>query len=176
MFYGRKNTLVFLLSVLYFFGGTIFGNSSVIQASFYDFIKAFVTINPLDIEVSIPTEVEIGKTFKVEVTIINKGDVKIEDTEGEIFLPVELSLLGKSTVKNVGVVPGGRAKRITWQIKGNTVGQYIISVFVVGEVNGDPVNAEESKVLSVNEQASLPGQSSNIFIRFFNRLQNLFQK
>ena len=57
-----KKILLFLLAV--FLLTTIF--FSYVQASFWDVIRAWVTINPLDVDLSAPVEVEIGKTFKVE--------------------------------------------------------------------------------------------------------------
>jgi len=172
----KKNIFIALFTALYFFGVAMPGSSHVTEASFFDFIRAFVTINPLAIDVSVPTEVEIAKNFKVDVVVINKGDVKIENTKGEIFLPAELSLLGKDTPKNIGAVRGGRQKKFSWSVKGESPGNYIVIVSVSGTVSGDPVNVEEStSVITVVKKTPPPRRSSNIFINLFNRLQKLFQ-
>ena len=152
-----------------FFGGVIDQRESyVAQASFFDFIRAFVTINPLAVEVSAPSEVEIGKVFKVDALVINKGEVRIEGVEGEIFLPEELSLVGKNTVKGAGAISGGRDKKITWSVRGDAIGSYVITVSVSGEVQGNIVSAEGSKLVIVKENNPPPDRLSSAFQNVFN--------
>jgi len=129
-----KKILVAILaiSVLAFF--IVF--SSVAQASIFDMIRAWVTINPLLVDVSAPAEVEINKVFKIEAKIINKGEEKIEKAKGEIFLPSGLILLKKDPVQEIGIIPPKKEKKISWSVKGETIGSYIISVSVSGELRG----------------------------------------
>ena len=71
-------TFLVFFAALVFFSGTI----QTSHASFLDIIRAFVTINPLAIAVSAPTEVELNTVFKVDAKVINKVEVKIENLIG----------------------------------------------------------------------------------------------
>lgn len=131
-------------------------------------ITAWVTINPLEVNVSAPAEVEIGKVFKVEVKVINKGEEKIEDARAEIFLPPELILLKKDSVQEIGVIPGKKEKKISWSVRGEKVGNYFISVKASGELRGELISAESSTIkVSVVEKIS-PGR--------FDFLREFFEK
>ncbi len=166
----KKKLSIFLLAV---FLVTATG-SYIAEASFLDIIRAFVTINPLALEVSAPSEVEINRVFKVEAKAINKGGVKIENAEGEIFLPVGLSLLGKSTVKKAGIIPGRKEKKISWSVKGENIGSHIVSVSISGELNGSAVSAQGNTLVVVQAKFSPLGRPINFFQRFFNIFQIWF--
>jgi hypothetical protein len=135
-------------------------------ASLSGIITAWVTINPLEVEVSAPVEVEINKNFKVEATIFNKGEESIENSRAEIFLPPGLILIGKDSVQEIRVIPGKREKKISWQVRGETIGSYIITVSVSGELRGERISAEDSAAVEVKEFL-LRGRARSL-------LQNLF--
>jgi len=167
----EKKILPFVLAAFFaaavFFGGVMDQKGSqIIHASFFDFIRAFVTINPLEVEVSAPPEVEVGKVFKVSALVLNKGEVRVEGVEGEIFLPAGLFLMGKNTVKGGGAISGGKEKKITWSVKGDTLGNYVIAVSVSGEVQGDLVSAEGTTLVTMKEKNPPPD-------RLPNALQNI---
>ena len=175
MFYFERKTAIF--TFLVFFTALVFFSLTIqtSHASFLDIIRAFVTINPLAIEVSAPTEVELNKVFKVEVKAINKGEVKIEKLKGEIFLPPGLSLSGKNEIKNIGTIPSGREKKISWQVKGESIKDYVIAVSISGIVGGDAVSADGSKLVMVVKKTPPPGRLGSAFQSIFTFLQNLFQ-
>ena len=154
---------VFILIAIFFAGFA--------QASFWDIIKAWVTINPLEVNLSAPVEVEVDKVFKVEAKAINKGEEKIENAKGEIFLPSGLTPLKKDPVKQVGVIPGKKEKKISWSVRGEEVGNYIIAVSVSGELKGGLVSAEDSTKVEVKESLKKT-QPMNWFQNFLN----LFRK
>ena len=163
---------VFLVIAIFFFGG----KSYFAHASFLDIIRALVTINPLQVSVSAPSEVELGKNFKVEAIVNNKGQEKIENSKGEIFLPEGLSLTKQNTIKKIGVIPGKKGKKVLWQVRGEQLGKYIISVSVSGELKGDIVNAQGTTlVVSVKEKTSPPGGPAALFQGFFDTLKRLFK-
>ena len=169
--------LMVLFATAVFFGGVIDSReSSVVHASFFDFIRAFVTINPLEVEVSAPAEVEINKVFKVEALVINKGEVRVEKAEGEIFLPDELSIMGKNTVKKIGAISGGKEKKIIWSVRGNAVGSYVVVVSVSGEVQGDLISADGSGLVVVKEKDSPPDSLPSVFQNIFNFVRGWFQQ
>ena len=175
MFYFEKKTATF--TFLVFFTALVFflGTIQTSHASLLDIIRAFVTINPLAVEVSAPAEVELNKAFKVEAKVINKGELKIENVTGKIFLPAELSLSGKSEIKKIGTIRAGREKKISWQVKGEIVGEYIVVVSVKGVVGGDPVSAEKTRSVEIIEKTPR-GRSGNVFQAMFTFLRQLFQK
>ena len=157
--------LAVFLSTVVLFSGT--------QASFLDIIRALVTINPLEVEVSAPSLVEINKIFKVEATVINKGEERIGRASAEIFLPQGLVLTKKNTVQNAGAISGNREKTIQWSIKAEQATNYIISVSASAELKGDSITAQGNTVIVTAQQGAVsPGQS----VDFFQRLLNTFQR
>lgn len=172
-----KKILLLLLAVFiltpFFFLGTDYFEKQL--AFFSSIITAWVTINPLEAEVSAPAEVEINKVFEVEARAINKGEEKIENAKGEIFLPSGLVLIQKDPVKEIGVIPGKREKKISWSVKGEKVKMenYIISVKVSGELKGQIISAEDSTLIEVKESVKKTGPRSR-FQNFFDFFQERF--
>lgn len=168
--------LIFSLFTVLSFSGLIDKKEDYIaQASFLDIIRALVTINPLEVDVSAPTEAEINKVFKVEAKATNKGKDKIENAKAEIFLPAGLVLLKKDSVQNMGVIRGKKDKKVSWSVKGDSVGDYIISVLVSGEVREDIVSADAATKVTLKEKASPPGPFLNVFQIFFTTFQRLLR-
>lgn len=149
------------------------------QASLWNTVRAWVTINPLGVEVSAPAKVALNEVFKVEAKIINKGKEKVENVKGEIHLPAGLVLLKKSPVQRIGALPGGKAKEISWRVKGQEKGSYIIVVSASGELMRELISAEGSKTIEVKEEGTgkIPpgrGYRSGVFKRFFGFFQKWF--
>ena len=156
---------VFILTTVFF--------SSPAQASFWNIIKAWVTINPLEVNLSVPLEVEINKVFKVEAKVINKGKERIEKVKGEIFLPEGLILIRKDPVQKIGVIPGKKEKKISWPVKGEKEGNYIISVRVSGELNGSELTKEVSAKVVIKEKGLGVREKG---IHFFNKFLEFFSE
>lgn len=176
----EKKTSIFLFTVfltiaLFFSGVANPDGDRAAHASFLDIIRAFVTINPLDVKVSAPSEVEVGEIFRVEARVINKGEIKIEDIRAEIFLPSELPLRGRDAVQMINVIQREKERKITWTVRGESVGNYVITVSASGELNGDLVNAQESKVLTVKKKTPPPGQLSLLSQNLLDFIKQLFQ-
>jgi len=168
----RKLTLLF---VIFFFSGILIVQSSRVQAGFFDFIKALVTINPLDVEVSAPAEEELGKAFKIEATIVNKGDVKIENITAEIFLSAGLRLERKDEFEQINRLQGGKSRIVFWFVKGTDIGFHSASVSAKAEVGGDIVDADGNTVIvEIHEELPPPGQSRGIFESFLNFFRRSF--
>jgi len=145
------------------------------QASFLDIIRALVTINPLELDVTAPTEAQINKVFKVEAKAINKGEDKIENAKAEIFLPSGLALLKKDSIQKMGIIQGKKDKKVSWSVKGEDIGVYIISVEVSGELRGEPLSADGTAKITLKEKSSPPGRPFNIFQGLFDFFQGLFK-
>lgn len=160
--YSKKIAFIFLAVFL-------LGNVSPAQASFLDIIRALVTINPLEIEVSAPSEVEVNKIFKIEVKATNKGEERIEKAKGEIFLPQGITLLRKNLSKKMGAIPGGRQKNVFWMVKGEDIGNYFISVRISGELNAQELSKEKTIMIEIKKEI-LPAESQS-----FNPFRFLLQ-
>ncbi len=165
--------IIFILFIFLFLGMNYMGKN---LASLSGIITALVTINPLEVNVSAPAEVNINKVFKVEAQVVNKGEEKVKNARGEIFLPLEIVLLQKDSVKKIGIIPGKKEKKVSWGVRGKEIGTYIISVSVSGELRGDIVRVEGNTIVKVIEKTPLgQGRPFNLFQRLFDFFQGLFQ-
>lgn len=164
--------LALIISVLAFsvFLGINYSKNNL--ASLLGVITAWVTINPLEVEVS-PVEVEVNKVFKVTAEIINKGEERIKNAEAEIRLPEGLVLLKKDSVQRIGVIPGKKGKNVHWSVKGEQIGNYVVSIIVSGELKETLISAQDSAVVEVIEKSS-PGGGRGF--NFFQRVFDFFQK
>ena len=157
---------VFLVSTI--------GSATAVQASFLDSIRALVTINPLRVSVSVPGEVELGKAFRVEAKVINKGAEKIENAEAEIFLPAGLVLVRKNPIQEVRVIPGRKEKKVFWSVKGEQLGNFGISASAQGELRGDIISAQGNTVIVTVIEKPPPGRPLSLFQSFFDILRGWF--
>ena len=178
-----KKMSLFLLTmavlIASFCGGIIIDKKDYqAQASLWDAIRAWVTINPLEVSVSTPTEAEINKVFKVTAEVTNKGEEKIENARGEIFLSEKLEgvdFLKKNSVQKIGVIQGKKSKKVSWTARGTEVGNYVITTLVTGELKGNLISAESSAIIEIKESIEKPRPRKwyqNIFDFFrgwFNR-------
>lgn len=177
--YLKKTTVVFfagfLAAAIFFSGASQKGMMSVAEASFLDTIIALVTINPLHVVISAPAEVEAEKVFKVEATVSNRGEERIKNAQAEIFLPEGLVLMSKNLSKEIGVIPGKKAKKAFWRIQGIETGNFVISVSASGELQGDSISVQGNTVIvAVQAEFRPPGRSFNLFQRFLGLFQTWF--
>ena len=176
--YSKKN-LTFLLAV--FILTAIFSSGILdkrenywAEASFWNTIKAWVTINPLSVKVAAPLDVQVNKVFKITAEVVNKGEEKINNTKGEIFLPREgIVFLKKNPVQKVGVIPPKKEKKVSWSVKGEKEGYYVISISVSGELQEQVFSAEDSIMVRVIKP--LPkGKTWELFQNLFDFFQEWF--
>lgn len=174
----RKTFLFFLaISILVagFCGGmTIDKKDYQAQASLLDAIRAWVTINPLEVDVSAPAKVGINSVFKVTAKVTNKGEEKIKNVRGEIFLNEKLVLLKKNPIQKMGVIQGNKSKKISWTVRGIEEGDCVITTSITGELKENLISAEDSvlvKIKNYTENYRLRRWYQNIF-NFFRRWFN----
>jgi hypothetical protein len=178
MSYSQKRISFFLLAV--FFSAMIFfgaggADGRLVRASFLDMIQAVVAINPLEIEVSAPSEVEAGSIFRVQAKVINGGEEKVEEAKAEIFLPAGLSLRGRGAAQNIGVIQGGKNRKADWRVRADNAGNYIIVVSASGKLKGETISADGNKVVKVTDKEKERGDErrsppSRRQLRFFQDL------
>lgn len=147
----KKILLVFLITFVLFLSLFLFSQAFFKNqiASLSGMITAWVTINPLEVDVSVPAKVEINRVFKVTAEIINKGGEKIKNAKGEIFLPDELKLVKKNREQKIGVLTSKGKKFISWSVKGKESGNYIILVKASGELRREVISAEDSAMVKI---------------------------
>ncbi|MCK4592115.1 hypothetical protein KAT63_01585 [Candidatus Parcubacteria bacterium] len=134
-------------------------------------------MNPLEVDVSAPAEVEINKVFKVTAKVTNKGEEKIENAKGEIFfsneivLSDELILLKKNSVQKIGAIRGKKSKKVSWMVRGTKIGNYVITVTAVGELEGNLINVENSVIVEVKKSLEKPRPR-----KWYQNLFDLFRR
>jgi len=167
--------IIILVAILFFSGISHNGTMRIAEASFLDTIVAFVTINPLRVHITTPTEAEVGRNFKAEVIVENRGDVRISNVEVEIFISEGLTLVRKNSSQEIGIISGNKEKQISWQVKGTETGNFSISVRASGVVRGNTVIDEGNTVLvTIKEKSHPPGKPTNFFQIIFNIFQRWF--
>ena len=160
---------VFLFAAAFFSGAAVPVKTPIAQASFLDIIRALVTINPLEVDVLPLADTEIDRVFRVEAVAVNKGEDAIESAEAQIFVPEGLVVLGGDPVKQMGVIRGGRDKKVFWQVRGEETGSYVVSVKASGILGGTEISDEDSTLVNIIERGT-PGRRSilQILRDFFN--------
>ena len=110
----------------------------------------------------------------MEAKAINKGEDAIENARAQIFLPEGLILLKKDSIQKMGVIRGTKDKKVFWSVKGENLETYIISVVVSGELRGEVLSGDGTAKITLKEKSSPPGRPFNIFQRFLDFFQGLF--
>lgn len=165
--------LIFIISVLSFFIFWGANYTKINLASLFSVITARVTINPLEVKIFALAEIEVDKVFRVEAKVINRGEEKIENAKGEVFLPPGLILIQKDSVKEIGIIPGKREKKVSWSARGEAVGNYFISFKVSGELKEQIISVEDSILVEIKESIKNTGSRSR-FQNFFDFFQERF--
>ena len=170
--YAKKFLLSFLIIFLFIIFVSFGANRLDKQlASFSGIITALVRINPLEVRAFAPKKAEINKVFKVGAKLVNKGEEKIKGVRGEVFLPSGLVLVKKNSTQEAGVIPGKKEKKVSWSVRGERVGSYIVIISGSGNLKGDEVFDQDS--IKVNIEESLGGLRSTTWFQDFI---NLFRK
>lgn len=170
--YAKKVLLSFLIIFIFIIFASFGANRLDKQlASFSGIITALVRINPLEVRASDPLKVEINKVFKVGAKLVNKGEEKIRDAGGEVFLPSGLVLVKKDLAQGVGVIPGKKEKKVSWSVRGELTGSYIVIISGSGNIKGDEVSAQDSVEVNIEESLGGPRPTT-----WFQDFINLFRK
>lgn len=177
--YLKKTVLVFFFvffTIAIFFSGiTPTKVTGIAEASFLDTVKSLVTINPLRVSISAPAEVELGRNFKAEILVKNRGKDKISNVRVELFTSNGLVLISKNSFKEIGAIQGNKTKKFSWQVKGTEIGNFSILVSASAEAGENVISAEgNTAIVSVIEKSSSPTYFSNLFQSLFNILAKLF--
>ncbi len=126
-----------LVAVLLMVAAPVFAQSATLVAT--------VRPNPLEVEISAPGSVPVGKWFEIKATISNQGSVAVTKTSAKIHKSSTLSIRGKK--KRIGNLDPGSPQTITWQAKANQTGKFVILVEVEGVLEGEKISASNATVI-----------------------------
>lgn len=127
--------LSILLTYLFAIGGIVYAQSASLIAT--------VHVNPLEVEIILPGNVEIGEWFKITAIIINHGSEKIKHNRVSIYPPPEVSVRG-SNEKGVGILRPGGTRTISWWIRVDSPSANFVLIEVVGTLLGEEVSASDT--------------------------------
>lgn len=139
--------------------------SGIQMASLSSVVTAWVTINPLEIELIALKKAKVDRVFIIKAKIENKGKEQIDQAEAQIFLPEELKLIRGDEKQEIGLLSPETKKFIFWSAKGEKPGNYIISVKVIGKLTGNLLSAEDSTMIEIKEKKK-PGWWQRFFSFF----------
>jgi len=177
--YLKKTIVVFVVGFLI---ATLFSLSTVrptrvniAEASFLDIIIALVAINPLHVSISVPAQAQLGRNFKAEVRVENRGEERIRNLKVELFTSSGLELVNKNALKGFGALNGNSTKKISWQVQGTEVGNFSISVRASAQVRADAISVQGNTALvSIVEKSSPPRPRPNALQRFLSFFSGWF--
>lgn len=136
------NLVLFVASSL----GSVYAQNGVVTAT--------VRPNPLDVSVSVPSSVVVGKWFDISADITNLGNQNISSTVVTIHSPTEITIKGGQK-KKIGNLAGGQTKTVTWPAKANSSGNFVIQVEATGNLAGEQISSSDSIIISAVNSLAL---------------------
>lgn len=127
-------------------------------------IMATVSINPLSLKIFAPSIVRQRRFFRVRARIGNLGQKEIEEVEVTISVPPGLEIKGEEE-KEIEEIEGGKEKRVSWRIKANKPGFYVIQVDARG------IMAETEDLVTSSETATV---EVRVWISFWDKIRQFF--
>ena len=83
----------------------------------------------------------------------------------------ELILLKKNSVQKIGAIRGKKSKKVSWMVRGTKIGNYVITVTAVGELEGNLINVENSVIVEVKKSLEKPRPR-----KWYQNLFDLFRR
>ena len=111
-------------------------------------LVATVRVNPLEVEMTAPSNVVVGEWFTISISVSNRGSETIRKTTATLETLTEIVVRGKN--KKLGNVEPGEIKTVSWQAKANKAGNFIILAEVTGDLAGEQISAFDTTTISVN--------------------------
>ena len=106
-------------------------------------ITATVTLSPLEVLASAPSRVLVGKVFRVDAIIRNRGDLKIKKAVASIYLPINVEIVGGHPKEDLGNIPAQKYTTVTWRLRALKEGNYVILISARGDYGGAIVTGED---------------------------------
>lgn len=134
--------LVILLIVLSFFLASV--AASFAQTST---LTATVRVNPLKVEfIAPPTSLIVGRWTDIDATVSNSGTQEVTKTIVTLNASPGIKIRGKR--KKVGNLFAGQTENLSWRIKANRQGEFVIQVEATGKLAGEDISVSDSTIIS----------------------------
>lgn len=109
-------------------------------------VVATVRPNPLEVSISAPSGVTVGQWFDVSADITNLGQDTITKTIATLNTPTEFQVKGQR--KKIGNLASHETKTVTWQVKANASGNFVITAEATGNLAGETISASDSTLIT----------------------------
>ncbi|TMK43859.1 MAG: hypothetical protein E6G55_11950, partial [Actinobacteria bacterium] len=84
----------------------------------------------LSATMSVPPSQELGSVFTISADVRDTGALAAHGVAATPNLPVGLTLVSGATPQSLGSIPAGSVRTATWQVRGDRLGVYSVSVSV----------------------------------------------
>lgn len=138
------------------------------SASFSDFVRALVAVNPLEVNVWAPKEALVGQNIHVSAALKNKGAEAILNVQAEIF-PSSLTLFKGDKIQALGTILPQKEKFAFWSLRGIKEGNYVVSIKASGELGEETVSDEDSALIRIRKEGR-----RLYFFEFWQKLLEIF--
>lgn len=112
-------------------------------------VTATVTLSPLEVIASAPSEVRVGKVFSVEAIIRNLGDLWIDQAVASIYLPNDIEIVVVKPKHDLGDIAAHKYTTVTWRLRAVKEGNYIILILASGRYGGVTVAGDDTVLVAV---------------------------
>ncbi len=111
-------------------------------------VNATVRVNPLEVEIVSPDDVEFGQWFSLEVHVRNLGAEPVNNTRLEINGSQKISIRGRKKMI-LGVLNSNQKEIVVFQVRANLPGEYVVQAEATGDQLGQEISASDATVISV---------------------------
>lgn len=93
-------------------------------------VSVSIILNPLKVSISAPEIMILDRTYEIQTTIQNLGDINISNVYASIYLPANIKLLSSKKPEDTGTVTPHTTIVVCWPVKAIKEGQYIVDTSV----------------------------------------------
>ena len=109
-------------------------------------VTATVMPNPLKVTVSAPQNVSVRQWFTVSADVSNLGEETITQAVAILNVPAKLKVQHQR--RNLGNLAAHGTKIVTWQVKANVSGNFIITAQASGKLLTETISSSDSTTIS----------------------------
>ena len=109
-------------------------------------VTVTVMPNPLKVTVSAPQNVSVRQWFTVSADVSNLGKETITQTVATLNVPAKLKVQHQR--RNLGNLAAHGTKTVTWQVKANASGSFIITAEASGKLLTETISSSDSTTIS----------------------------
>ncbi len=109
-------------------------------------VSATVRPNPLEVIITSSSTAPVGEWFEVTAAVSNQGDIAVSKASATINLHSGIRVRGLK--KRLGDLAPGEKKAVTWLVRANKPGGYVIQVEASGKLGGEEIFASDTAIIS----------------------------